>query len=65
MPDVTKEVEVTIDIEVWCDCGEGLCNQSVTERHGRGIVVTPCEKCMEVEYERGRGDGIIEAKEDE
>jgi hypothetical protein len=50
---------VTIDIQVWCSCGKGLCNQS-TEKQGRfgpGIEVEPCETCMSKEYDRGVDDG--------
>jgi hypothetical protein len=36
---------VKVNIEIFCDCGEGLCNQSVG---GDGsITVSPCERCME------------------
>ena len=38
--------EITIDVEIWCSCGAGLCHQAAAHRSGRGIVVEPCEKCL-------------------
>ena len=43
---------VNVEIEVWCSCGEGLCNQS--QGKNSGIVVEPCEVCMDIAREEGR-----------
>ena len=47
-----------IEFEVWCSCGNGLCNKS-TEVRG-GISVEPCEKCLGVAREDGRQEGYDE-----
>jgi len=50
--------EVSVNIEVWCSCGEGLCHQ-VTEKeskYGIGIEVEPCEKCLDLKYRDGYND---------
>lgn len=47
------------EFEVWCRCGEGLCNQTDTVNKPRkhGIIVTPCQKCLEKEFDRGYQEG--------
>ena len=47
------------EFEVWCSCGEGLCNQTDTvhKRGQHGIIVTPCQKCLDREYDKGFEDG--------
>jgi len=44
--------EISIEIEVYCSCGTGLCNQSTGSlgHRGRGgsfITVEPYERCLE------------------
>lgn len=51
-----------IEVEVWCSCGNGLCGQS--ESRGRGIVVEPCEKCLENARSEGHTEGYTEAEND-
>lgn len=42
---------VDVQIDVWCSCGEGLCGgTSVTPR---GLIVEPCPRCLEREYDAG------------
>lgn len=48
----------SVEFEVWCSCGNGLCNQS-KEIKG-GITVEPCEKCLEKAREDGRDSGYNE-----
>ena len=48
----------SLEFEVWCSCGNGLCNQT-RDRKG-GIEVEPCEKCLEVAREEGRDEGYNE-----
>jgi len=59
--------EISIDIEVWCSCGEGLCGQSETKttRWGSGIVVSPCQKCMDAQYENGVDDGVLQEQQNQ
>lgn len=53
---------IDLEIEVWCSCGEGLCNQSTggSGRRGPHITVEPCEKCLS----RARNDGYDEGYEE-
>lgn len=61
MPDVT--CEVTVEVEVWCSCGNGLCRQSTGGESA--ITVEPCEKCLQLrgeeEYERGYDAGRVDS----
>jgi len=47
------------EFEVWCSCGEGLCNQTDTINKPRkhGIIVTPCQKCLDEAEEKGFNEG--------
>ena len=55
-----------INFEVYCSCGNGLCNQSKTK--GMTVTVEPCEKCKEKEYdsgyEKGYDKGYVECEEE-
>ena len=48
--DIEVTVLATVSFEVFCHCGEGLCNQSTTRssrRRGEAqVVVDACEKCL-------------------
>jgi len=48
----------SLEFEVWCSCGNGLCNQ--TKGVKGGIEVEPCEKCLEAAKEEGRDEGYNE-----
>lgn len=52
-----------IEFEIWCSCGEGLCNQA-TEIRG-GISVEPCEKCIERARDEGYNDGYNDRDKEE
>jgi len=58
--------EVSIDIEIYCSCGQGLCSQSTggSGRYGPNITVEPCEKCVDESYERGVEDGWEKAQDE-
>lgn len=49
--------EFSLEFEVYCECGEGLCLQSTTrssrQRGMPQVVVRPCEKCLQSRYEQG------------
>ena len=51
-----------LEFEVWCSCGEGLCNQT-TDRKG-GIIVEPCEKCLDKAKDEGYDDGYDKGLDD-
>jgi hypothetical protein len=55
--------EIEVDIEIWCSCGEGLCNQSSVKkaRHGNGFVVEPCQKCLDRAEAKGYDSGFDDA----
>ena len=48
----------TIEFDVWCSCGERLCNQCKDVRGG--IEVEPCEKCLERSHDEGYDEGRSE-----
>jgi len=48
----------SVEFEVWCSCGNGLCNQ--TKDVKGGFEVEPCEKCLEKAKEDGRDSGYTE-----
>ena len=60
--------EIGIEIEIYCTCGEGLCNQSSAGKtKGREqpyFEVGPCELCLKKERELGYEDGYNQAEED-
>ena len=47
-----------IEIEVYCSCGNGLCNQTTYKhtyrRLERCFIVDPCENCLEKAREKAR-----------
>jgi len=54
--------EVNINVEVYCSCGEGLCNQTeskLTRTRGEPcFIVDPCETCMEKAKNSGYDEGF-------
>ena len=58
---------VEVNIEIYCSCGEGICNHTVggTDYRGNPIfTVEPCEKCLERAKEEGRDEGYNEGIKD-
>lgn len=35
------------DFEVYCTCGNGICNQTGVDDKRQHIIVEPCKKCMQ------------------
>ena len=68
MPQFEVEVKGEVEFEVFCSCGNGICNNSVGRNsRTRGIpqvVVEPCELCMERakndSYDKGHSEGYDE-----
>ena len=56
----------SIDFEVWCSCGVGLCTETKVVVTGRGVSleIQPCEKCMEAARSEGYDDGFDKGKEE-
>ena len=48
----------SIEFEVWCSCGNGLCGQAKDRKDG--IEVEPCKKCLEAAREEGYNEGYNE-----
>ena len=46
---------VQVEIQIWCDCGEGLCRQA--EGSEGTITVDPCGKCLENARREGWDEG--------
>lgn len=68
MPELSTNIEVSIDFEVYCDrCGAGICsNTTVTTSRNRGypqLRIEPCEKCLAEATKEGYADGYAEGKE--
>ena len=60
---------LSMDFEVWCACGEGLCNQTENGgprgyRNRTGITVTPCDKCLAGAEQKGFKEGYDEGHKD-
>ena len=53
----------SIKFEIWCSCGNGLCNQ--TREVEGGVSVEPCEKCLDAAKEEGHTDGYNERDKEE
>jgi len=59
MPELKAILEGTVDFEVFCSCGSGLCSSTeVRQQYGRNkLIVEPCEKCLLQEYDDGYHQG--------
>jgi len=58
--------ELTVEFEVYCSCGNGLCGQTTDggeNKWGSYITVEPCEKCLDQKYDEGHEDGYEEGSE--
>ena len=53
---------IDVDFEIWCSCGEGLCNQTSNKKGG--IEVEPCQKCLDEAEEKGYKEGYDKGYED-
>ena len=49
--------EVSVEIEVFCSCGNGICNNTTSGKtRGRGqpyFNVEPCKKCLDAARDEG------------
>ena len=49
---------VDISIEIKCTCGNILDAEVKNDRFGvQYVIVEPCERCLEEEYNKGKGEG--------
>ena len=55
--------EISVEVEILCDCGNGLCGQTrVSKNRGMPqIVIEPCEKCLEKARNLAFDGGLEEA----
>jgi hypothetical protein len=67
MPELEVTLGGTIDFEVFCACGNGLCSSTeVRQQNGRNkLIVEPCEKCLLQEYDDGYHKGYDEGLSDQ
>lgn len=59
--------DFSLEFEVYCNCGEGLCNQSSTEIGRNGmhhVTITPCGMCLKSSREEGYSDGFEEGRQE-
>lgn len=59
--------EISVDVEIYCSCGEGLCRQSSASnnKHSCYITVEPCQKCLDLAREDGKNEGYEERVKEE
>lgn len=57
--------DMQVEFEVICECGHGLCGNTRTSiRRGMPqVLVEPCPKCLENEYDKGKEEGYREGSE--
>lgn len=57
--------EITVEIEIQCSCGNGLCNQSTGSLDSRGprFTVDPCQRCLESMRGKAYADGESAAED--
>jgi len=51
-----------ISFEIWCICGEGLCGQ--TKSIVGGVIVEPCQRCLDRAHDEGYNDGYDKGYDD-
>lgn len=67
--------KISVEVHVYCTCGEHLCNQSKAGTAGRGIpciTVEPCQRCLQrardegydMGYESGYASGVAEGRDE-
>ena len=52
--------EFSVEFEVYCLCGAGLCQQSTGSNDRRGgarVTVGPCERCIQKARDEADGEG--------
>ena len=57
--------DVTVNIEVYCSCGNGLCAQTETSQNRRGnpvLTITPCGDCLSAVRSEGYDEGYDEGR---
>lgn len=55
--------KVEVEIEVWCArCGTGICN--LAEGTHKGLVVEPCDRCIDEAKEDAYNDGLEDGREE-
>jgi hypothetical protein len=65
MPSLNIDVEfmpllnIDVEFEVFCSCGNGLCNQTTVEyKHGgQRVIIEPCDKCLQNAMDEGYAEG--------
>jgi len=57
---------LSLEFEVYCSCGNGLCGNCTEGRNGHSeyITVDPCDKCQDSKYDEGHNDGYDEARKE-
>ena len=60
--------EISVEIEVYCSCGEGLCKQTTTGKtRNRGqeyFEVEPCTKCLDIARDKAYDEAYAKAREE-
>lgn len=57
--------ELKIEFEVFCSCGNGLCNKTTVDRRNDKITIEPCEVCLGKAKDEGHQEGYDKALQDD
>jgi len=64
---VSPSFNVEVEFDVYCECGEGLCNISeaddYTRGHPRRVTVGRCPKCHDDSWDSGYNVGYNDGRE--
>jgi len=55
---------LSLEFEVFCSCGAGLCNNTTEGSNGQYITVEACERCLDLKYEEGVSEGYKRCQEE-
>lgn len=59
--------EVEVNIELYCSCGAGICNNATAGTDGRGnpqFAIEPCSVCLDEAEVKGHDEGYASAQEE-
>jgi len=59
--------EIEVDIEIFCSCGKGICNNATSGRTNSRrqpyFTIEPCKDCLEAAKQEGYDEGYKDRKE--
>jgi hypothetical protein len=64
MPEITGKSEFTIDFQVYCEWGYGLCDLTTVDNRRQHVIVQPCPRCIKDARSDGYDEGYRDQKEE-